>query len=69
MAFTQTDIDTLDRAIASGTLTVSYGGPPARSVTYQSLDSMLKARAVMRRQVDGNTSSYRLGATKKGLGE
>lgn len=39
---TQAHLDALDQAIASGELTVSYQG---RVVTYQSTDSLLKARA------------------------
>ncbi|WP_280190348.1 phage head-tail joining protein [Delftia sp. PS-11] len=41
MALTQADLDALDLAIASGELTVSHAG---RTVTYQSTDSLLKAR-------------------------
>lgn len=44
MAFTQTDLDTLDRAIASGELTVRVGD---RLVTYQSFDDMSKRRALI----------------------
>lgn len=69
--WTQTDIDTLKAAIASGVLSVSYSGPPARSVTYQSTEAMLQALAVMQQEVSataGNGTRYRLGATRKGLG-
>ena len=41
MAFTSTDIDTIDRAIASGELSVRLGD---RQVTYRSLEELLKAR-------------------------
>lgn len=41
MALTQADLDALDLAIASGELTVSYSG---RTVTYQSTQSLLRAR-------------------------
>lgn len=41
MALTQADLDALDLAIASGELTVSVSG---RAVTYQTTDSLLKAR-------------------------
>lgn len=70
MAWSQTDIDTLKAAIASGVLSVSYAGPPARSVSYQSTESMLQALAVMQQEVSGaaGRSNYRLGATRKGLG-
>ena len=42
MAYTTADLDRLDRAIASGTLTVEVGG---RKITYHDVDALLKARA------------------------
>jgi hypothetical protein len=45
MAFTQTMLDAVEAAIAGGTLSVSCEG---KSVTYRSLDDLLKARTVMR---------------------
>lgn len=45
MAWTQEQLDALDAAIASGTLAVRFAD--GRMVTYQSIDAMLKARAVM----------------------
>lgn len=66
MAWSQADIDKLRSAIASGALSVSYAGPPARSITYQSTASMLQALALMERSVNGGTS-YRLARTRKGL--
>lgn len=70
MAWSQADIDALKAAIATGVATVSYSGPPSRSVTYQSTDAMLQALAVMQQEVNGaaGTPAYRLGATRKGLG-
>ncbi len=66
--WTQADIDTLKAAIASGVLSVSYAGPPARSITYQSMTAMLQALAMMEQAVGGGSSTrYRLVATKKGL--
>jgi hypothetical protein len=53
--WTTEDLATLERAIASGVLTVSYSGPPARSVTYQSMDAMLKALSIIRSHL-GNKS-------------
>lgn len=41
MALTQTDLDTLDRAIATGTLSVEFDG---RKMTYQSTAAMIAAR-------------------------
>jgi hypothetical protein len=45
--WTQEDIDKLKAAIASGVLSVTYNGPPARSVTYQSLAAMRSLLAEM----------------------
>ena len=41
MAFTQSDLDAIDTAIASGELTVSHNG---RTVTYRSMSDLLRAR-------------------------
>lgn len=41
MAFTQTDLDNIDRAISSGELTVSYNG---RTVTHRSIVELKTAR-------------------------
>lgn len=49
MAFTQTQLDAIDTAIASGELSVTYDG---RSVTYRSLDDLLKARALIVKQIN-----------------
>jgi hypothetical protein len=70
MAWTQEDIDKLKTAIASGVSEVSYAGPPARSIRYQSTDQMLDALAEMTAEVaaaSGTGKTYRLAATRKGL--
>lgn len=41
MALTQTDLDALDAAIASGTLSVEFDG---RKVSYQSTAALIQAR-------------------------
>ena len=41
MALSQTDLDNLDAAIASGELTVEFNG---RKITYRSISELLKAR-------------------------
>lgn len=64
--WTQADIDRLKSAIASGTLSVSYAGPPARSITYRSMTEMLQALAMMEGSVNGGTP-YRLAKTRKGF--
>lgn len=68
--WTQTDVDSLKVSISSGILTVSYAGPPARTITYQSLDAMRKLLADMVSDVattSGRRSSYRLVSTRKGV--
>lgn len=50
MAFTQTELDTLNAAIAQGALTVKYGD---KEVTYQSLDKMLLIRNLMIAEIKG----------------
>ena len=53
VTWTQADIDSLKAAIASGVMSVSYAGPPARSIMYQSLRQMRELLAEMIRDVDG----------------
>lgn len=69
MAWTQDDIDTLKAAVRSGILSVTYDGPPRRSITYQSLAEMRDLLAEMEGLVSSATtgSSYRLATTRKGL--
>jgi hypothetical protein len=66
MAWSQEEIDKLRGAIASGILTVTYAGPPARSVTYQSLREMRDLLAEMTASSSAGTP-YRVAATRKGL--
>lgn len=67
--WTQTEIDTLRAAIASGVLTVSYDGPPRRMVTYQSTEAMLKVLALAQQAVNAAAggTSWRRVATRKGV--
>jgi len=68
--WTQSDLDTLKAAVASGVLSVSYDGPPRRSVTYQSLEQMRALLAEMVSSVAATAGTgvrYRLAATRKGL--
>lgn len=67
--WTQADIDALKAAVASGLLSVSYAGPPARTMTYQSLAEMRALLAEMVATVAGTAGGtrYRLAATRKGL--
>ena len=64
MAWTQAHVTTLQAAVASGVLTVSYNG---RSTTYQSLSEMRALLADMERQVSATTRTYRLAAVSKGV--
>jgi hypothetical protein len=64
--WTQADIDKLKSAVASGVLTVSYAGPPARLITYQSLVEMRKLLAEMVRQVE-RPPAFRRFAFSKGF--
>lgn len=64
------DILILRSAIVSGVLTVSYSGPPSRTVTYQSLSSMLELLALINSQngdLGGTRRKYHLGTVCKGL--
>lgn len=45
MPWTQTQLDAVERAIASGELTVRFGD---RTVTYRSMEELLQARAVIK---------------------
>jgi hypothetical protein len=56
--WTQADIDTLKAAVASGILTVSYAGPPARMITYQSLAAMRALLAEMVQSVNGTATCW-----------
>lgn len=64
--WTEEDLARLKEAVASGILTVSYSGPPARTVTYQNLAEMRKLLAEMRGEVNGAPRT-RYAAFRKGL--
>lgn len=54
MPYSQADIDTLRRAIATGARKVSYGfGSGKREVEYRSLDEMRRILADMEAEVGG----------------
>lgn len=46
MAFSQAQLDAIEDGIASGATTVSYEG---KSVSYRSLDEMIRIRGIIRR--------------------
>lgn len=51
MAFTQTELDALEAAIAQGALTVKYGD---KEVTYDNLDKLLQRRNLIRNELGLN---------------
>jgi hypothetical protein len=66
----QSDIDSVKAALSSGTLSVTYAGPPARSVTYQSTAQLMALLASMVDDVNtsaGTRTRYRLAVTRSGL--
>lgn len=67
--WTQSDIDTLKAAIASGVQTVTYSGPPSRTVTYHSLTEMRSLLASMIQDVSTQTGyvGHSVASTKKGF--
>lgn len=71
MAWTQDDLDAIDKAIKTGATKVSYSGDGgSRSVEYRSLDEMIKIRNIMRvelGQVVANGGRI-LASFSKGLG-
>lgn len=56
MAVTQADIDALTSAIASGERQVTHGG---RTVTYRSIDDLIKARDTLQRELNDQTPGAR----------
>lgn len=50
MAFTQTDLDALDKAIAAGVTSVSYEG---RTVTYDTFEDLLRRRQFVAANMSG----------------
>jgi len=65
MAYTQTHLDALQEALASGTLTVTYEG---RGVTYRSVQELQRAIAVVQsalnQQSGKRTRQYRMSSSK-----
>lgn len=54
MAFTQTDLDNINAAIATGDLSVEVNG---RKLVYRSMDDLLKARAIIIDDIGAAASS------------
>lgn len=66
VGWSQTDIDTLRTALATGVLEVEYDGPPKRRVTYKSATEMLRILSLAMREVNG-TTTHRTATTRKGV--
>ena len=64
MAFVQADLDKLDQAIVDGrgAQSISFA---EQSVTFRSVDDMLKLRSLMKRQID-SALTHRLAVVSKG---
>lgn len=56
MAVTQTDIDSLNTAIASGTRSVTLDG---QTITYNTTDSLIRARNDMVKQLIGQANALK----------
>jgi hypothetical protein len=63
MAFTQAQLDAIENAIASGTLSVSF--PDGKSVTYRSLAELITARDMMKNSISGTTTRSTLASFTK----
>lgn len=61
MAFTQTDLDAVNAAVASGELKIEVAG---RMVMYRSIDELIKARDIISAELaaTASTSSVRRGS-------
>lgn len=65
MAYSQSDLDRLQRAIARGVKTVTYNG---ETVVYSSLDDMLRAERRIKQELGlAGNSLRRYATTDKGL--
>jgi hypothetical protein len=66
MAFTQSQIDSLESAIAEGALTVRYSD---KLITYRSLDEMERTLEMMRDQLglNSNRVTRKYASVSKGL--
>jgi len=68
--WTQADADNLRAVISLGTQTVTYSGPPARTVVYQSLAEMralLAEMVIQLKNAAGQRSNYRLARFRSGV--
>jgi hypothetical protein len=63
MAFTLSQLEALEQAIASGELTVKYDG---KEVTYRSMDDLIKAYNMVRGQLLASGQLTELPRTNRG---
>jgi hypothetical protein len=67
MAFTQSDLDAIEAAIASGATTVQFSD---RLTVYRSITDLLKARAAIIASLGtAGGPRYSLGVANKGMGQ
>ncbi len=59
MAYTQADLDRLDQAIASGTLTLKLNG---KEITYRSMSELMQARAFVASEIRNSSGGATGGA-------
>ncbi|MGB3068450.1 MAG: hypothetical protein WBC18_07880 [Ottowia sp.] len=64
MAFTQTDLDNVNAAIASGELRVRSSN--GSEVSYRSIEELLKARAMIEADLAANVGSGTGGVARRG---
>lgn len=65
MAWTQSDLDAIEKAIASGALMVRYND---KQVTYRSISEMMQARDLIRKSLGKTNATQRFKANfSKGL--
>ncbi len=65
--WTQEDLDAVQSAVSSCALTVTYGGPPSRTITRHSLEAMRALLAEIRAALGdaaGTRQGYRRAAIK-----
>lgn len=69
VAYTQADLDALDKAMAAGRGVSVISFTDGQTVQFKSMDEMLQLRAFIARQIAqaaGTTSHYKLAVVKKG---
>ncbi|RQR37845.1 phage head-tail joining protein [Burkholderia sp. Bp9142] len=62
MAFTQQNLDAIEKAIASGTLTVEYNG---KRITYQSTADLIRVRNMIKSDLENRSGT---GASRSSIG-